>query len=89
MIRVTKVVLDVLKPHQPNSLEFAKAMAEAINDCSVYLDVLEMDENTETLKLEVCAHDIDIEIIQSAITKLGASLHSIDEVKVKNENDEG
>ena len=89
MIRVTKVVLDVLKPHQPNSLEFAKALAETMNDCTVYLDVLEMDENTETLKLEVCAHDIDIEVVQSAITKLGASLHSIDEVIVKNENDEG
>ena len=89
MIRVTKVVLDILKPHQPNSLEFAKAMAESMSNCKVYLDVLEMDENTETLKLEVCAHNIDIEVIQSAITKLGASLHSIDEVTVKNENDEG
>ena len=88
MIRVTKVVLDVLKPHQPNSLEFAKAIAAVEKDCSVYLDVQEMDEKTETVKLEICAHDIDIEVFQAAITRLGASLHSIDVVKVKHDSEE-
>ena len=88
MIRVTKVVLDVLKPHQPNSLEFAKAIAEVEKDCSVYLDVQEMDEKTETIKLEICAKDIDIEVFLAAITRLGASLHSIDVVRVEHDNDE-
>jgi len=29
MVNVKRIVLDVLKPHQPNALEFSQAIAEA------------------------------------------------------------
>ena len=47
----------------------------------------EMDENTQTLQLQVSGSDIDLAAIESAITRLGASLHSIDKVVVENEAD--
>ena len=87
MISVKKLVLDVLKPHQPNALEFSSAIAAVGADYRVYLRVLEVDERTETLQMVVEAKAVDFNAIQSAITRMGGSLHSIDEVEVQNEAD--
>lgn len=89
MVSVKKIVLDVLKPHQPNALEFSQAIAEVGVDYRVRLTVLEMDENTETLQIEVQGSAIDFEGIQSTITNMGGSLHSIDVVEVQSEADDG
>ena len=89
MVAVKKIVLDVLKPHQPNALEFSRAIAEAGADYRVRLTVLEVDENTETLQITVEGDAIDFEAIQSAISSMGGSLHSIDEVEVQSETDVG
>ncbi len=89
MVRVNKLVLDVLKPHQPNALEFSRVIATAGGHYRVHLLVLEMDEKTETLKLVVEGDDIDFESLKNAIGELGGSLHSIDEVEVNSESDPG
>jgi len=87
MVFVKRLVLDVLKPHQPNALEFSQAIAEVGDDYRVCLTVLEIDENTETLQLEIEGNSINFEAVQSAISNMGASLHSIDEVEVLSETD--
>jgi hypothetical protein len=81
MTQVKRVVLDILKPHQPNVLEFARVLAEQ-GDYRVKLTVLEMDDKTETLQVEIDGEVIDFEGVQRAISEFGASLHSIDEVEV-------
>jgi len=87
MVSVKRIVLDVLKPHQPNALEFSQAIAKTGVDYRVHLIVLEMDENTETIQIELEGNAIDFQAIQSAITDMGGSLHSIDEVEVQSEAD--
>lgn len=87
MVNVKKIVLDVLKPHQPNVLEFSQAIAKAGSDYRVHLIVLEMDESTETIQIEISGNAIDFEVVQAAITDMGGSLHSIDEVDVQSETD--
>lgn len=87
MVYVKRIVLDVLKPHLPNALEFAQAIAEVGDDYQVCLTVLEVDEKTETLRVDVEADAIDFEAIQSAISTMGGSLHSIDEVEVRSVTD--
>lgn len=89
MVSVKKVVLDVLKPHQPNALEFSQAIAKVGADYRVHLKVLEVDENTETLLIEIEGNAIDFDGIQASINDMGGSLHSIDEVEVQNEDDAG
>ena len=89
MVSVKKVVLDVLKPHQPNALEFSQAIAKVGTDYRVHLTVLEVDENTETLLIEIEGSAIDFDAIQASINDMGGSLHSIDEVEVQNEQDAG
>ena len=83
MVSVKKIVLDVLKPHQPNALEFSQALAAVGDNYRVRLIVLEMDENTETLQIEIEADAVDFEAVDAAISEMGGSLHSIDEVEVQ------
>lgn len=85
MVCIKRVVLDVLKPHQPNALEFTTAIAAVGSDYRVRLSVLEIDEKTESLEIEVQGSAIDFEAIESVITSMGGSLHSIDEVEVQSE----
>lgn len=89
MLKTRRLVLDVLKPHQPNAVEFARALAEQGAGYQVRLVVAEVDEKTDTLRIEVCGAALDFERLQLAIETLGGSLHSIDEVDVENGADGG
>lgn len=89
MIRLKRIVLDILKPHHPDALEFARSIAACGDDYHVLLTVIEMDEKTETLQVVVAGDDVDMEQVREAITRLGGSLHSIDEVEVQSGPDVG
>lgn len=80
---VKRLVLDILKPHEPNALEFALALAA--HGYRVKLTVVEVDEKTETLLVTVEGDAIDFEQVRTTINELGGSLHSIDEVEVRGE----
>ncbi|MDF2177622.1 DUF211 domain-containing protein [Aliiglaciecola sp. CAU 1673] len=82
MPAVKRIVLDVLKPHEPNALDFSRRLAASGKDYRVYLMVLEVDEKTETLQVEVQGTDIQCDSLFSVIKEMGGSLHSIDEVDV-------
>lgn len=89
MVAVRRLVLDILKPHQPNALEFSRTIAAVGADYRVRLTVIEVDESTETLRMEIEGGDIDFEAVQASIKAMGGSLHSIDEVEVRNEAHDG
>jgi len=80
MPSIRHLVLDVLKPHQPNTLEFALALARLDSGYRVQVEVSEVDEHTETLVVTLDGESLDFEQITAAIEKNGGSLHSIDEV---------
>lgn len=83
MPHVKRLILDVLKPHSPDCLEFCQRLAAQGPDYRVHLAVVEVDEKTETTRIVVEGEDIDFERLRQAIAELGASLHSIDEVEVR------
>jgi len=85
MVTVKRVVLDVLKPHQPGALEFSRELASLGEGYRVFLEVEEMDEDTQTLRLEICGESLDLAPIEAKIANLGASIHSVDQVEVFNE----
>ena len=82
MPSLKRLVLDVLKPHLPNALDFSLAIAAIAEDYRVDVVVLEVDEKTETLKVSIEGEQLDFERITDMIKENGASLHSIDEVSV-------
>jgi hypothetical protein len=84
---VKRVVLDVLKPHQPNVLEFAQIIAGQGIGCRVQVTVLEVDEKTESLRVVIEADSVQFDAVQEVIAHVGASLHSIDEVEVHGGNE--
>ena len=83
MIYVKRIVLDVLKPHQPNGLEFTSAIAEQSPGSRVKLTVIEVDEQTETVIIAIEGQDLRYNEITEAISNMGGTVHSIDEVEVE------
>jgi hypothetical protein len=82
MTQVKRLVLDVLKPHQPNALELATAIASLAADYQVNLHVVEVDERTESTVIAITGEELDYAAIETRINDLGGSVHSIDEVTV-------
>jgi hypothetical protein len=77
-----KLVLDVLKPHKPNALDFSIALAALGDDYRVTTTVTEVDRVTESTIVTIEGCNLCFDDIKSTIEQLGASIHSIDEVEV-------
>ncbi len=82
MAAIKRIVLDVLKPHSPNVVEFAQRIADDMAGCRVQVTVSEMDENTESLIVVITGDQVEFEVLSDALRSMGASLHSIDDVEV-------
>ena len=83
MAIVKRILLDVLKPHQPGALEFAESLADLNPDYRVNLRVEEVDENTESIIVVVEGENIRFDEIDQAIKKMGGTIHSVDEVEAE------
>jgi len=81
--RITHIVLDVLKAHQPPLPEFASFVAELPGIKRVDVAVVEMDEKTESLRITIDGANIDFEELRSHMAKQGAVIHSVDQVVVE------
>jgi hypothetical protein len=86
MVRVKRLVLDVLKPHKPDGLEFSRIIAEQGERWRVLYSVEEMDEKTESITVVVEGEDVRFDLISAAIENAGGTIHSIDEVEVLGED---
>ena len=84
MISIKRIILDVLKPHHPDCINFTSAIAEKCPGAKIELTVDEVDEKTESVIIDIDGDNLDYEIISEVIASLGGSVHSIDKVQVKN-----
>lgn len=75
----------MLKPHSPNSLDFASAIADKTTGARVELTVTEVDEKTETVVIVIEGEDIRYDTVVDAVSGMGGSIHSIDKVEVESE----
>ena len=76
-------MLDVLKPHQPSLPEFADYVGKLKEITRVDVTLIEMDERTDSLKVIVEGNGIDFEVLKEHISKMGAVIHSVDQVVVE------
>ena len=81
--KIKTLVLDVLKPHSPSLPEFASFLAEFEGLTRVDVSLVEMDERTESLKVEINGSGIDYEALKEHMGKQGAVIHSVDHVIVE------
>lgn len=80
MAPLRRIVVDVLKPHQPQLLEFTEQVAGVEGVDAVTSSLIELDREVQNVKLTFEGEDVDYDRIESAITELGATVHSVDQV---------
>jgi hypothetical protein len=77
---IKRIVLDVLKPHEPPIQEFAKRLGAIPHVKSVDISTQEIDENTQTIRITVEGNEILYEEVDKKISELGATIRSVDKV---------
>lgn len=80
--RIKRIVLDVLKPRDPPIYELASQLADCRGVQDVSITVAEIDQNTESIKISIEGGSVNIEDVKECLDRFGASIHSVDEVKV-------
>ncbi len=79
--KVRRIVLDVLKPHEPSLPEFAKKIGAMKGVEGVDVELFEIDKETETLKITIDG-DLEYQKIRTELEDWGGVVHSVDEVVV-------
>lgn len=80
MTTIRRLIIDVLKPHEPTMLSITQEIAEADGVEGVNAILLEMDEEVRNIKLTIEGDDINYDAVTTIIEDTGASVHSVDQV---------
>lgn len=76
---VRRLVLDTLKPHEPNIIELAQQISELTGVESVNVSIYEIDRKVENAKITIEGRNIQFDEVRTLIRELGGTIHSIDE----------
>ncbi len=76
---VRRLVLDCLKPHEPNIIQLAQQISDLPGADSVNISIYEIDRKVENAKITIEGPDIQYDIVATLIRELGGTIHSIDE----------
>jgi hypothetical protein len=77
---IRRLVLDVLKPHNPTVVELSEALSHLDGVEGVNVIIYEIDQKVENAKVIVVGQSIIFADIRQKLEELGAAVHSIDEV---------
>jgi len=77
---IRRLVLDVLKPHNPSVVELSEALSHLEGVEGVNIIIYEIDQKVENAKVIVAGSGIDFESIKKKLEEMGATIHSVDEV---------
>lgn len=77
---IKRLVVDLLKPHEPSIAEFATTVAATTGVDGVNATLIETDREVQNIKLTIEGDDIDQDEVEEEIDNLGGNVHSVDEV---------
>lgn len=80
MSDLKRIVLDVLKPHHPSIVELSQRLSVLEGVSGVNISIVEVDQDTETVKITIEGNAFSYEDVDNAITEAGAVVHSVDSV---------
>ena len=80
MATIRRLVVDVLKPHDPSLLEFTEEVSAIETVDGVTSTLIELDQEVQNVKLTFEGASLDAEAIQDRIESIGATVHSVDQV---------
>jgi hypothetical protein len=75
---IKRLILDVLKPHNPSIVEVSKQLSELKGISGVNCMLEEVDKETDSLKITIEGTDINYDEVEKTLESLGAVIHSID-----------
>jgi len=79
MSKVRRLVLDVLKPLDPDIIKLSRVLSDLSGVDAVNISIYEIDRRVENAKITIEGSDINYEMIQRVIEDEGGTVHSIDE----------
>lgn len=74
-----RLVIDVLKPHDPPLHEFAGSLADVERVDGVNVSLVELDREVQNVKLTCEGEALEYGAIEAAVEQLGGTVHSVDE----------
>jgi len=77
--KIRRVVMDVLKPHEPSIIEVAQRLAGLPGVDGVNISIYEVDRMVENAKITIEGADLEYGPILGLIEDVGGTVHSIDE----------
>lgn len=80
MAAIRRLVVDVLKPHEPSLDEFARHVAAMESVEGATITLVERDTEVQNVKVTVEGASLDVDAIRESLEEQGASLHSVDQV---------
>ena len=75
-----RLVLDVLKPHNPTVVELSDALSHLDGVEGANVIIYEIDQKVENVKVIVAGSSINFESVEKKLEEMGATIHSVDEV---------
>ena len=84
MGNLRRLVLDVLKPLEPNIVELVQRIAALAGVDGVNISIHEIDLKVENAKITVEGDALSYEELKEVIEQYGGAIHSIDEVAAGN-----
>ena len=85
MSDLKRLVLDVLKPHNPSIIDVAQQLSILDGISGLNVSIKEVDQETETVKITIKGNSIDYELVEETIREVGAVIHSVDNVSAGKE----
>jgi hypothetical protein len=78
--KIRKIVLDVLKPHKPDIVEYSEKLSEVKHVSGVSIFLNEVDQETENIKVIIEGYHLNFSYIRKTIEEMAGSVHSVDAV---------
>jgi len=79
-VSVKRLVLDVLKPHNPGIIELAEELSRIPEVSGVNVSLSEVDQETDTVKIVIEGTAIDYDEVRNVLEAFDAVIHSVDNV---------
>jgi hypothetical protein len=80
MAAIRRLVLDVLKPHEPSLVEFTGRVSEVDSVEGVSASLVELDNEVQNVKLTFEGAAIEFPAVEAVIEGQGGTVHSVDQV---------
>jgi hypothetical protein len=81
-VKIKKLLLDSLKSRELSIVELSKALGSVSGVSEVDITVVEVDSNTETIRVTIMGPQINYDEIRKVMEKYAVSIKGVDEIGV-------